>query len=97
MALFAEGEAGAAVGMSIALIVFLCVLAILFEMTPTWIALLRGHPNWMPIAIINFFFSWTIIGWIVCLAWSFSSIHTPDTNTIIIAPRRRRRRDDDED
>ena len=43
-------------------------------MLPTVIAAVRGHPNVMPIAIVNFFFGWTVIGYVVCLAWSFTAI-----------------------
>lgn len=95
MLIFAEAnEADAAVGMSLALILFLCLLGFLFEMIPTWIAILRGHPNWIPIAIVNFFFSWTVIGWIVCLAWSFSAIQ--QKSDVHVHVNRRRRRDDDD-
>jgi hypothetical protein len=27
----------------------------------------------MPIFILNLFFGWSLLGWVICLAWSFSS------------------------
>lgn len=41
---------------------------------PTIIALLRNHPNTAPIAIVNLFLGWTVIGYIVALAWAFTAI-----------------------
>jgi Superinfection immunity protein len=43
-------------------------------MLPWIIALGRSHPNVAPIFIINVFFGWTFIGWVVALAWSASVI-----------------------
>lgn len=40
---------------------------------PAWIAVIRGHLNQNPIAIINLLLGWTGILWIICLAWAFSS------------------------
>lgn len=85
----AEAAAGL-FGMGILMTVIFCGVVLLVEMTPTWIALLRGHPNLMPIFIVNFFLSWTCIGWIVALAWSFSAIEQPQY-------RRRRYHDDYDD
>lgn len=40
---------------------------------PTFIAWRRGHRNLIPLGIINFFFGWTLLGWVACLAWSLST------------------------
>ena len=56
------------------MIAFFVILFLAVYMLPTVIAAVRGHPNVMPIAIINLFFGWTVIGYVVCLAWSFTSI-----------------------
>ena len=37
---------------------------------PTLIAAVRRHTQETPIFIINLLFGWTIIGWVVALAWS---------------------------
>lgn len=39
---------------------------------PSWVAVSRKHSNMAPIALVNLFFGWTIIGWCVALIWSFS-------------------------
>ena len=43
-------------------------------LAPSYIALRRGHHQLGPIAIINFFLGWTIVGWILTFAWSTSWI-----------------------
>lgn len=39
---------------------------------PTIVALLREHNNGVPIFVLNLFLGWTIVVWIICLAWSGS-------------------------
>ena len=39
---------------------------------PSLIAQNRGHVNVNPITVINLFFGWTVIIWVICLAWSLS-------------------------
>ncbi len=38
---------------------------------PTIIGAYRGVDNLLPLAIINFVFGWTLLGWAGCLAWAF--------------------------
>lgn len=40
---------------------------------PSFIASKRGHKNVIPIFLTNLFSGWTVIGWIACLVWSYSS------------------------
>lgn len=47
--------------------------ALLLYATPSIVAFTREHMNFIPILILNLFFGWTVLGWVVCLAWSFSS------------------------
>ncbi len=42
---------------------------------PTIVAFTRRHKNKMPIALVNLFVGWTVLGWFVALVWSFTS-HT---------------------
>lgn len=51
----------------------LAALVVVIYILPTIIAARRRHKNFMPILIINLIFAATVIGWILCLAWSFSS------------------------
>lgn len=58
-------------------IILLMVLILVcgcFYLLPTIIAATRGHPNTAPIAIINILLGWTLIGYAVALAWSFTAI-----------------------
>lgn len=41
-------------------------------MAPWIIALVRKKRNATPILIVNLVFGWTMLGWVVCLAWAFS-------------------------
>ncbi|MDD4616988.1 MAG: superinfection immunity protein [Alphaproteobacteria bacterium] len=49
-----------------ALFVFLVGLYFL----PAFLAIDRDHPNTLSIIIINLFFGWTAVGWIICLVWA---------------------------
>jgi uncharacterized membrane protein len=48
-------------------------LALCVYMLPTFIAFLREHPNTAPIAVVNVFFGWTLLGYVICLAWAFTA------------------------
>ena len=39
---------------------------------PSIVAWLRDHSNWGAIAAVNFFLGWSLIGWVVSLAWSLT-------------------------
>lgn len=41
-------------------------------MLPTIIAFMRKKKNTGAIAVVNFFLGWSLIGWVVALAWSFT-------------------------
>lgn len=47
--------------------------AILVYLLPSIIAGSREHQNGTPLLIVNLAAGWTLIGWIGCLAWSFSN------------------------
>jgi hypothetical protein len=40
---------------------------------PAIIAFARHHQNKVPIALVNLFFGWSGLGWIVALIWTFTS------------------------
>lgn len=46
---------------------------LLVYVAPTAVAYVRDHQNVMPILVLNLFFGWTMLGWVVCLAWAFTS------------------------
>jgi hypothetical protein len=47
---------------------FAFALALLF--LPTLVARSRNHPNTLPIFLVNLFFGWTFVGWMVALIWA---------------------------
>jgi Superinfection immunity protein len=49
----------------------LLALATLGYMLPTSIAIARNHKNAAPIAVVNLFLGWTMLGWVVAFAWAF--------------------------
>ena len=50
-----------------------CVYAI-----PTFIAFSRKHRQRGPILVINFFLGWSVVAWVLTLAWSLSNdVETP--------------------
>lgn len=50
----------------------LVLVAIYF--LPTIVAMSRRHHQVGAIVVINLFLGWTLIGWVVALAWSVSSL-----------------------
>ncbi len=46
---------------------------ILLYLLPALVAGGRGHRNQNSIAVINLFLGWTLIGWVVALAWACSA------------------------
>jgi len=46
------------------------IVACLIYFLPTILALARGHLSALAIFLLNLFFGWTLIGWIVALIWS---------------------------
>lgn len=47
---------------------FAFALALLF--LPTLVAKSRNHPNTLAIFLVNLFFGWTFIGWVISLVWA---------------------------
>ena len=45
-------------------------LALLF--LPTLVARSRHHPNTPAIFLVNLFFGWSLIGWVVALVWAYT-------------------------
>ena len=41
---------------------------------PFWIALLRRHPDSSAIAGLNLLLGWTVIGWLLAMAWALSRL-----------------------
>jgi Superinfection immunity protein len=67
------GDDTAAGIVGVIVILMLAVIALAFYFLPTLIAIFRSHHQWAAIAVINLFFGWTFIGWVISLAWSVSA------------------------
>lgn len=57
------------------LVVFMLFAAAYFA--PTIVAGLRQHHQLGPIAVINFFLGWTLIGWVVAMAMAAGAVRPP--------------------
>ena len=67
------GEEAAAGVIALLLLLVVVVVGLLFYFLPTIIAVVRHHHQWGAITVINLFFGWTFIGWILTLAWAVSA------------------------
>ena len=47
-------------------------MVIMVYFAPTVVAFARHHANAWPIAVINLFLGWTLLGWAGSLAWSLT-------------------------
>ena len=55
-------------------ILMVTVLAVgLLYFAPTFVAAKRNHRNMALIAVVNLLLGWSLVGWVIALAWSFSS------------------------
>ena len=45
---------------------------------PFWIAYKRKCKNFMLINVLSFYLSWTIIGWVVAMAWAICGESDPE-------------------
>jgi hypothetical protein len=62
------------------LVGFAFALALLF--LPTLIAKSRNHSNTLPIFLVNLFFGWTFIGWVISFVWACMR----PTQSVLYAP-----------
>jgi T4 superinfection immunity protein len=70
------------------LVGFTFALALLF--LPTLVAKFRNHPNTLPIFLVNLFFGWTFIGWVISLIWAcmrpaLPALYAP-VHPVVMAP-----------
>ena len=55
--------------------IFLIPIALYF--VPTIVASYKGAPQFASIFVVNFFLGWTIVGWVVALAWALKTEPKP--------------------
>jgi hypothetical protein len=49
------------------------VLVLAFYFIPTIVGYINHQPNVQAIAVVNIFLGWTLVGWVVALAWAFAA------------------------
>jgi len=50
--------------------VLLLLAALAAYLAPALVAAGRGHPDTLAIGVVNLAFGWTMLGWVVALAWA---------------------------
>ncbi|WP_433966468.1 superinfection immunity protein [Tunturiibacter gelidiferens] len=56
---------------------------ILIYWYPTLLAKRRHHNNFGSIKLVNLFFGWTFIGWVVALIWAASDTSRPPSSGLV--------------
>ncbi|MEO7029426.1 MAG: superinfection immunity protein [Acidobacteriaceae bacterium] len=57
-------------GLPLLTLVLVCVALFVIHFLPTFVARNRHVQNFWWIFLINLFFGWTLIGWIIALVWA---------------------------
>jgi type II secretory pathway component PulF len=53
---------------------FLLIIGLLIYFLPAFVSGFREHHNGTAIFVLNLLLGWTLIGWVIALVWSFSSV-----------------------
>lgn len=61
-------------------IVVAWMLVFVIYIIPIFVALKRKHPQKFPIACLDIFLGWTVLGWIICLVWALSDTKLEKNN-----------------
>jgi hypothetical protein len=51
-------------------------------MAPTFIGIVRQHPQLTPLFFVNLFFGWTFFGWVIALVWAVNTIYYVNTSAL---------------
>lgn len=54
---------------------------------PSIEAVIRQSPDALPIAMLNLFLGWTVIGWVVALVWSVRALRSEDKVNYLSTPK----------
>jgi hypothetical protein len=57
-------------GLPILVLILIAIVAFFVHFLPTFVAGSRRVENFWWIFAINFFFGWTLIGWVIALVWA---------------------------
>lgn len=55
-------------------VIFLICFVVPIYLLPGIFAIIRKHPNVAPILVVNVLLGWTLVGYVVALAWSLTHI-----------------------
>lgn len=55
---------------SLGVLAFIVIVALIIYFIPAMIAEHREHRNKRAILVVNFFFGWTLLGWVGALVWA---------------------------
>jgi hypothetical protein len=56
------------------ILVLILIISAAINFVPTIVAFARHHHNRVAIFVLNFFFGWTGIGWVICLVWALTAV-----------------------
>lgn len=59
-------------GLPILVLILIGVVAFVIHFLPTFVAGSRHVTSFWWIFLLNFFFGWTLIGWLIALIWALS-------------------------
>jgi len=65
-------DMGFLLGLPVLVLVLIGIVAFVIHFLPTFVAHNRQVENFWWIFLINFFFGWTLIGWVVALVWALN-------------------------
>ena len=65
-------DMGFLLGLPVLVLVLIGIVAFVIHFLPTLVAHNRQVKNFWWIFLINFFFGWTLIGWVVALVWALN-------------------------
>jgi hypothetical protein len=58
-------------------------ILLMIYMLPTLVARSRSHPCTASIFVINFFLGWSVVAWVLCLAWAVSNNRYPPMRGLV--------------
>lgn len=73
-------------GLPILVIILIAIVTFVIHFLPTFVAGSRHVKSFWWIFLINFFFGWTLIGWVIALVWAatdtprYASAYRPPYN-----------------
>ena len=67
---------------ALALIIVALVIGLALYFTPTIKAVSVGHPDQIPIFVLNLMLGWLFIPWVIALVWAYKGNHGPKKQVV---------------